>query len=131
MLRDPEESDIWIHDLTRGTETRFTTDPAVEQAPLWTPDGTRLVFSSDRDGPLSLFWKPIDTPGDAELLMSGTAGVTQLEAATWSADGQTLLFWEAPPQALADVGLVSLEGEADIGARPRNRIHGSRPSHLS
>ena len=36
--------DIWIHDLRRGTEAILTTDPAVDDAPLWTPEGDRVVF---------------------------------------------------------------------------------------
>ena len=106
----PEGADIWVHDLARGTETRLTTDPANDRAPLWTPDGERLVFASDREGLTGLFWKLVDTPGDAERLMTGSAGTGSVEASAWSADGQTLLFWRAggtPP----DTGLLSMEGE--------------------
>ena len=105
----PEGADIWIHDLARGTETRLTTAPAVDNAPLWTPDGERVVFASDRDGQMDLFWTLADTPGEAERLMSGREGKVTIEAAAWSADGQTLLFWDAGPQP--DMGLLSMEGD--------------------
>src|SRR5262249_43913491 len=42
--------DIWLHDLTHGTESRLTFDQRNDQAPIWSPDGTKLIFSSDRNG---------------------------------------------------------------------------------
>ena len=49
-VADSDGTDIWVHDLARGTETRLTTDPADDRAPLWSPDGARVVFASNRDG---------------------------------------------------------------------------------
>lgn len=43
-------ADIWIYDLTRDTLSRLTFDEADDFRPLWTPDGERIVFASDRDG---------------------------------------------------------------------------------
>ena len=106
---DPENSDIWIHDLVRGTETRLTTDPANDFAPLWTPDGGRVVFTSDREGQPALFLKHADTPGDAEQLgtSSDRAGIAPT---SWSDEGQTLLFWEVGATG-SDIGLISMEGD--------------------
>src|SRR5207244_654608 len=39
--------DICILDLLRGTHTRFTFDPATDNAPLWSPDGNRITFQSN------------------------------------------------------------------------------------
>jgi Tol biopolymer transport system component len=44
QIRTP---DIWILDLVRGTETRFTFDPGGEITPLWSADGRRIVFASE------------------------------------------------------------------------------------
>jgi serine/threonine-protein kinase len=109
-VADPEGADIWIHNLVRGTERRLTTDPAVDIGPLWTPDGDRVVFESDREGPVALFSKLVDAPGDAERLMSASDRQT-IEAAAWAADGQTLLFWWAGGGVFPDIGLLSMEGE--------------------
>ena len=107
---DPDGGDVWLHDLERGTETRLTTDPALDASPLWTPDGERVVFESVRDGQPALFQKLADTPEDAERLVTASDDSTTIQPTSWAADGQTLLFWEAgarPP----DIGLVSMEGD--------------------
>ena len=102
--------DIWIHDVARGTETILTTDPANDRGPLWTPDGERVVFQSNREGQPALFQKLADSPGDAERLVNAVADAAVIQATSWSADGQTLLFWEAggtPP----NIGLLSMQGD--------------------
>ncbi len=64
------DEDVWILDLTRGTKTRLTFDSGY--SPLWTPDGQRVVFYSNRQGPESgLYWKRADGSGQEELLLSG------------------------------------------------------------
>ena len=108
-VADAEGADIWLHDLARGTETRLTTDPATDDAPLWTPDGERVVFGSNRDGQIALFWMLADTPGDAERLVTGEfGGSTTVEADSWSPDGQQLLVFAAAPP---DISLIAMDGE--------------------
>ena len=105
-----DTADIWVHDLERGTETRLTTDPGRDYAPLWAPDGERVVFTSERGGQVALYQKHVDVTGDAERLDTENRGVTNMMPTSWSADGQTLVFWEAralPP----DVGLLTMEGD--------------------
>ena len=42
--------DIWVHEFARGMSTRLTTSPAADWLATWSPDGSRIIFSSDRDG---------------------------------------------------------------------------------
>src|SRR6202011_3602252 len=58
-LADPRSgrADIWIRDLTRGVSSRFTFGAADEVAPLWSPDGSRIVFSDNRSGTYDLYEK--------------------------------------------------------------------------
>ena len=107
---DPAGGDIWIHDLERGTETILTTDPALDYAPLWTPDGEWVVFASDREGQHALFRKLADGSGAAERLVTGASSTpVVIQPTSWSADGQTLLFWVRA--GANDVGLISMEGD--------------------
>jgi serine/threonine-protein kinase len=115
-VADPAGADIWIHELARGTEARLTTDPADDAAPLWTPDGDRVVFESEREGLAALFWKLVDAPGVAERLMSASEERTTIQPDAWSADGQTLLFMWAGGGIRPDIGLLSMEGERTPGA---------------
>jgi serine/threonine protein kinase len=45
---DGDNIDLWIHDLERGVASRFTFDEGYDLVPLWSPDGSRIVFSSSR-----------------------------------------------------------------------------------
>src|SRR5262249_40672773 len=36
--------DIWLLDLIRGVATRFTFDPGFDDFPIWSPNGSRIVF---------------------------------------------------------------------------------------
>jgi dipeptidyl aminopeptidase/acylaminoacyl peptidase len=84
--------DIWVIDVGLGTQTRLTSDPGVDSLPLWTPDGKRLVFSSDRAGGASLlYWMPADGTGTPEPL---TKGDSSQGATSWSPDGRTLAFYD-------------------------------------
>ena len=107
---EPENSDVWTYDLTRPTRTRLTTDPAIDQRPLWTPDGQRVVFQSNRDSQ-SLFWKLADGTGEAERLMTAREGATFVFPAAWSADGKTLVYQELVQNNRIDIGLLSMDGE--------------------
>ena len=42
--------DIWLTDAARGVPTRFTFDAAYDSWPVWSPDGSRVVFQSNRKG---------------------------------------------------------------------------------
>jgi hypothetical protein len=63
-------SSIWITDLSSGNESRFTTDVSNHLAPLWSPDGTRLAFASDRHGHFDLYLKSFKDGREQELLRS-------------------------------------------------------------
>jgi len=100
-----DNQDIWIYDLARGTSARLTFDSASDQAPLWTPDGKRVVFSSSREGG-GLFWKAADGTGQVERLT--TSASPQIPEA-FSPDGMQLVFREGSPQW--DLYVLSMEGE--------------------
>src|SRR6185295_2407866 len=71
-------TDIHIFDLVSGTLARLTTDGAFNVFPEWTPDGKRVVFSSQREGRPTLWWQLADHSGPAERLAKvDNAAVTE------------------------------------------------------
>jgi hypothetical protein len=64
--------DIEIYHLERGVFARLTT-AADNQAPVWTPDGERVVFQSNRTGSFDLYWTRADGVGGDEALTNDTA----------------------------------------------------------
>jgi serine/threonine-protein kinase len=107
QMSEGRRFDIWIHDLERGTRLRITHEGGLNAWPVWSPDGTRLAFTSNRLGTYDIFWKTADGSGEAEpLLTSGN----RLHPNSWSSDGRFLTFWEHRPEG-RDIGILPLEDE--------------------
>jgi Tol biopolymer transport system component len=89
-LNDPlVGSDLWLFDLSRGALTRFTSESEWNSFGRWSPDGSRIVFSSDRTGVMNLYEKPVDGSTREHRLLANDRGTFLTD---WSADGQYLLF---------------------------------------
>jgi Tol biopolymer transport system component/predicted Ser/Thr protein kinase len=90
--------DVWTIDIARGIKTRITFDPATDGTPIWSPDGTRIVFGSGRDGGTvvqnAIYQRPANGTGSDERLFSVPAGEIVAPLA-WSADGGFVLFGRA------------------------------------
>ena len=102
-------SDVWIHDVIRGTFTRLTFDTTIDIFPLWTPDGERVVFQSNREGPRRLFWKAVDGTGPAERLSEDWVLPFSV-----SPDGRTLIGVLSQTETSWDVVEVSLDGDPTV-----------------
>jgi eukaryotic-like serine/threonine-protein kinase len=83
--------DVWVVDSSTGLADRLTTDPARDADPIWSPDGTEVVFSSDRDGIQSLYRKTVG--GSArETRILQVANVSLLVPSDWSHDKKYILY---------------------------------------
>jgi Tol biopolymer transport system component len=63
--------DIWVFDLKRGTNTRLTFGPALQQTPVWTPDGKTIFYSSNGKGPPHVYAKAADGSGSERAVSEG------------------------------------------------------------
>ena len=81
--------DIWLHEFSTGISTRLTFDPAVEFLPVWSPDGSRIVFSSSRDGSMNLYQKVTSGAGNEEAVYKSNEAKLSYD---WSPDGRFLLY---------------------------------------
>jgi serine/threonine-protein kinase len=102
-----QDLDIWIWDMGRTTLSRFTFEPGLENYPVWTPDGRRLIFTSDQTGPRNLFWQAADGTGTAERLIESP---NQQYGTAVSPDGHGLVFTESAPNTGDDVMHLELDG---------------------
>jgi eukaryotic-like serine/threonine-protein kinase len=103
-----EENDIWIWDLMRQTLTRLTFGAAIDTLPVWTPDGTRIIFNSTRNGVQNLYWQAADGTGSVERLT--TSNNPQFPFSI-TPDGKRVLLGEVAPSTAADVRQVFIDGE--------------------
>jgi serine/threonine protein kinase len=95
---------IWLWDLARATLTRITSASTNESAPVWTPDGRRLLFNSDqggsRTGALNVFSRTSDSTGAVERL---TESPNAQAPSAVSPDGTRVIFEEYFPKTGWDV----------------------------
>ena len=111
-ISDGRESDIWVYDWERETMTRVTTDPGVELSPVWTPDGTGLVYGATRDAIVAnLYWQRADGTGEATRLT--TSNLAQLPD-SFDPEGKRLVYHEGDPsRAWQSLMILPLERDTD------------------
>ncbi|HYN06359.1 MAG TPA: protein kinase [Vicinamibacterales bacterium] len=94
---------IWILELERGVTNRLVSDETGAHMPVWSPDGNRVLFSSNRNGGTDLYWIRADGAGRDELVLR-TDGIHQVPT-DWSLDGRFLLY-EARPHSRGDLWIL-------------------------
>jgi len=100
--------DIWIADAVRGTPIRLTSDPKIDNFPIWSPDGSRVVFESYAGGEAGdLYDKAISGGDDQRLLVSTAAAKFPTDA---SSDG-IVLFQTLDPQTGFDIWAFRSAGD--------------------
>jgi len=99
-------ADIWVVDLSRGTASRLTFEPSDEVRPLWSPDGSRILFAADREGRRGIFQKDASGASGEALLIESN----DLQApADVPADGKFLVYVTGSLQG--DLRLLPLSGD--------------------
>ncbi len=103
------EGDVWIYNFKRSSSARLTFDPGGDGTPLWSPDGTRIVFGTTRrgTGAVDLYEKSASATGDEKLLYQSEAAKF---ATGWSRDSKYILFENWSPQSKGAIWLLDLTG---------------------
>ena len=99
--------ELWIHDLQRGTRSRLTPPNTYNHWPLWSSDGTRIIFASNRGGHWDIYSQPADGSRPAEVLIQGPYEKNPL---SMLADG-TLLYGELHPKTAYDLWIRTPDGK--------------------
>jgi serine/threonine protein kinase len=101
-------ADIWLIDLARNVPSRFTFDPATENNPVWSPDQSRLLFSSNRSGVANVYQRVATGTGSDEALFKSAESIVPLD---WSLDGKFILYTVISPKSDNDIWVLPLFGD--------------------
>jgi Tol biopolymer transport system component len=102
-------NDVWLLELSRGVQSRFTFDPGADIFPVWSPDGARIAYASDRMGVGDIYEKPVAEGEKGEPPLLATA---QSKYPTdWSSDGRFLLYRTSDLETGQDLWALALGGD--------------------
>jgi hypothetical protein len=108
---------VWLMDIDTGRLTKFTSGGG--SFPVWSPDGSRIVFSADADktGVNDLWIKPVTGAGREELLLA----TPQIKAGVdWSPDSRYVLFRMVVVNTGNDLFAMSLEDRKFVAVAQGN-----------
>ncbi len=88
-----QNTDVWTYDLQTLGAKRLTFDPALDSLPIWSPDGSRTVFASNRELKFDLYLK--DANGAQEEKIIPQDGPDRFPT-DWSRDGKYVLYGRGP-----------------------------------
>jgi serine/threonine-protein kinase len=109
-ILDDKGRRVWVYDWARDVATQLTFGPGEDSSPVWTPDGKRITFGSDRAkaGILSIY----------EVNADGTGVVTRLTDSpykqrpwSWHPNGKVLAFYATRPETGHDLFMLTMDGD--------------------
>jgi dipeptidyl aminopeptidase/acylaminoacyl peptidase len=100
--------DIYLLDIAGGVLSRFTFDPSSDASPIWSPDGSRIVFGSNRTGVYDFYEKSVNGAGNEKLLLATQETKVQSD---WSPDGRILLYRSLDSKMGYDLWALPFDGD--------------------
>ena len=102
--------DVWLLDVERNTSTRLTYEQVRATFPVWSADGSSVIFGSAHgNDEVDLYLKLASGAGDERLLLKSTAG--DKYATSSSQDGRFLLYTAEDPETKSDLWVLPLQGD--------------------
>ena len=97
--------DLWLYDIGTLQRRQLTRDSGDNHSPLWSRDGRRVAFASNRDGPQRIYRLNVAGENRAETVVFGDARTP----GSWAPDGRALFFHETHPIRARDIWLWSTD----------------------
>ncbi|HET9385673.1 MAG TPA: hypothetical protein VFO67_11035, partial [Gemmatimonadales bacterium] len=98
----------------RGAVLNLTVDAARHNSmPIWSPDGTRVVYASLQKGKWGLYETLSNGAGTEQLLYESDLPKAPM---SWSPDGKRLVFWVQDPKTAGDVWVLTLDDNPSTGS---------------
>jgi Tol biopolymer transport system component len=88
---DGKEANIYLYALGGGTSMQRLTFGGNSRFPIWSADGKRIAFQSDREGDRGIFWQRADGAGVAERLTKADDGTAHVPE-SWAPGGERFLY---------------------------------------
>jgi Tol biopolymer transport system component len=104
----PSESSLWLVDLARGGATPLSSGPGRNDAAVWSPDGTRVVWTSNRDGVENFYIKSVNDAAPEQLLYSSPTLFKS--PVSWSPDGKWIIAIQLDPVTAQNVWRIDPNG---------------------
>ena len=103
---DANGGDIYVIE-PRGSQTRLTRDASRHGSmPIWSPDGSRIVYASLRSGKWGLYQTLSSGSGTEEPLYESDLPKAPM---SWSPDGKRIVFWVQDPKTGSDLWVLTLD----------------------
>ncbi|MFB3431167.1 MAG: S41 family peptidase [Phycisphaerales bacterium] len=99
------EGDLWKVGIGGGVATRLTSHDGVESFPVISPDGSRVAFSAQYEGPTEVYVMPISGGLPQRVTWEGAGGDRRLRPVSWTPDGD-LVYTTRAHSTLPDMQLV-------------------------
>jgi len=116
---------LWLVDFAHPGAVLLASGGGRNESPVWSPDGTRVVFASDRDGPQNLFVKNLADASPEEPRYQSPVEFKYPVA--WS--GDWIVFTAVDPNSSADLWL--LPASSPLGdTRPAPYLRTPRKDYL-
>ncbi len=107
--RDPKTGifDIYVIDIVRGASSRLTSNSANANV-VWSPDGTRIVWATNRGGSYQFYQKSASGVGQEEILLQSNNRIFPTD---WSSDGRFILYRQVDPNTKEDLWVLPFDGD--------------------